>query len=419
MADIQIDEAFFSEPEFSSKDFLSARLLNLIPQTNPFIAGTTAVNSSCILDYTTGSNEYLDLGKAKWYLETKITTLDSIVKSGPLIDGSIGQARLYVNGVLGPVSNNYWADAALSKRIGASAIYNKSENEMYYDAYVNTATDAKDDYKTFSSHLDGLFVRSMSRAIIPPNTNIKIEMNMFNDGPMRAAGGLPSADTLQLIIHTYGRFYLKVPSLQSPQAPTSWILKFVSPRSFLSSATQTNQLQYDVSPNTIVMGLAFQTATLALSHATTGTYLIYSDRMKYTAADWKSIFPAESKGSATAGSPTSVQFRFGSQSIPLNPIETGTYGYRDAWIIYQQTKNVVLGDSGGETFEEYLTMGPIWLVPVVKSSADRSNQATCMYTLSAAPTAANAIFFTLVEQIYRIAYDVATGANIATEGSTV
>lgn len=365
-----------------------SRKFVLRPTTNNITAGN--LSSTVIFQYTTGSKEYLDIGKALLVLRFTYAEDLEALKLDQLAKCIFSRKTLYINGQYIAGSNNSTEDAIFSQRITNKASVNKGLYEILYNGPVATTTGTDHKGNTSCSDLSDLFINNGIK-YIPPGVTIRIEMQTDALAFRKSLQGDGANSDGSYLVND---LYLKMTSVFSdvaiPETITQKFLTINSYKSEVLSASNTTQLQ--VKSNLVKVGVAFQ-STAATSDSKIKLY--NSLHFRYV-TDYN-----DSLGDPGITALNSFIIKAGSKTMPVDRLDLTTYNFRDAYMDFINENHSDLNDI--ETYQNWLDQGPIYAYQVVKSPGEEI-QIISVDTSFASTPAAYVFIFALNEVAVRFKY---------------
>jgi len=183
--------------------------------------------------------------------------------------------------------------------------------------------------------------------------------------------------------------------ITTPDMPTGKkYLRLSNVESFQSSMTSgtSHNIQYTVKDNIIKLGVANQYGAYTVPAAGTAKVLS-KPRFRYDAAD------------ASTYLMTKLNLRVGDKVIPSSGFENTTYGQFES---YQQflinSEKMLNGNSDIETYSEWLTQGPIYLINIIHNELDKLSNVESRSEYLAS-TSVNHFLFPVYEQVIEMEYD--------------
>lgn len=377
MASINIRPEFFTQSESSNKECLSFIINKTRPITTPIVAPN--LSGDIIFDFTTGSSEWLDLYNSHVvfrFTTSAITDFAEIDNYGACL---FDRGQLFFNGVMVSSSNNWTQDSILNKRLQFGASYNKSVNGFGYltDLLVQgnaTFTNYPNGSYSVSEYFDALFMRSPN-IMVPPNTNIRIVLTAAStNGVFKTIRG-DSVDTAVTI--TANDFYMNTHLvIKSDPVPDNFKLSLITTDSFKSSISSTSvDVQHVCKPNLVRLSSFF------IDTAAYGANLL----KLFSEANFR--WTTDNSSTTNTDKLNTLYFKAGQHQLPNEQFDATTYGMTEIYNQYNVLANKTLDPAGNETLNEWLQMGPILTVPVVKPIGDTSKNIEVHGTFATQPTA--------------------------------
>lgn len=389
MADINIRQEFLSlSPESSNKEFTGEYVQQVRSITSNIVS--SALVGEVIFQFNTGGS-WCDLFKTFLTLKYTTSSITDYAELDNLASCIFDRGQLYLNGKRVCGTNNWTSDSILSKRIQFGPTYNKSINDIRYDALAagSNYPGAAAGY-TSTEFLDALFLRSPDM-LIPPNTDVKLICSpASSSGLYKSLRGDASDTAITLAIND---LYLTTHFVNKPSPPEDYVLKFVTLESFKNSVSSASFNQQIACKDSLVRLAAH--CVDSTSENATATIIYNSVAFRYETDGMN--------GATATDKLNTLQFKAGNQVLPLKEFDNATYGFRDSYIHFINACQKSLDPSGCETQTEYETQGVIYTMPVVHSSSDPIRHVELNAVFAAQPTAF--MFLTcFYEQMIRFQY---------------
>ena len=409
MADRNVLSIAFDDSTSTNYETQSLFVQKIAPR-NVNLSATGVLSGDVIWEINTPKDTFLDLSKTYMSAEFEMDEKqnDTIYTHKKLLLPCMFQrGTVYLNGVRITSSNNYTQDGFLSRRLAFGESYNKSVNSMYdmpdiAKAFVIPADLAAAANKWIAKDtLDSFWIRQSEGLIVPPNSNIRIELTadskfweknyMTGDAVTKVGTTAPKVKTLSM----HPCFYVNPSEVKS-----NYRLRFISINSYMSqlaAAANKQTIQYTISPTITKVCYTMQRD-------------IYQDAAAVNKRTTAFMFDN------TAGIQT-LQFKHGNVVFPQT-VYSFSYGLDQAYEDYINHSQQIAKDSGKEVYDMYSNKyadpavytnpnnwGPIFVAPLVKDRTDPTNTIELNATFTATAATTYTILSSLEEQAIDISMD--------------
>lgn len=374
-------EYLITASEEVNKEFPRYEIGEIQPST-----GNANLTGDIHFDITTGQNQYLDLFKLNLLGNIALTYAAGTMSPQEMLISCFNRAQLYINGYLVATSNNIVNDYVLNLRSSFSQVYNENNHNFTAPTDANIAAGTGGQIVgattvafTYSAKLFAVFSIMHPGLILPPNSQMKIILSASSDAII-ASRGLMKTNTA-CTAAVLSNLRLKTYTVSSPKnTPSTYQMTLITPDSFRSTPTATTNLQY-TSKNHLVRVSANLISNTSSDTANAAAVKSYTHSLFRYVTDYTlaTAIPA-------ATSLTSLQFKVGSQMLPQNNFNT-VANFAEFHEIFNSMHDGDLDPAGGESLNFYLARGPIYSVPVVRTSTDHPKTIEVAATFVAAPAA--------------------------------
>ena len=365
MASINVRPEFFGQPQTANKECSSEIIQQVFSQTSN--VASDVISGDAIFDLSTGANEWLDLFKTHIAVQYTWTGTVEHARNENFAACCFDRAQLLLNGVKVANSDYFTQDSMLSKRLNFSETYNENINNLTYIKPAAATTYGTVGAQTSIEHLDALFLRNPD-CIIPPNTHVRLILTASNDYLTKtlvsdASNGAGTTAIAKLYINRFT--IIKT----APVSDGDHIVKlntFQTFKSAISNATLNTQVM--VRESCIRLAAYFQSNT------------IHADFSIYSATNFSYL------NDVVTAKLKTLLFKYGSQQLPSRAFDNTSYGFQESHMLNMTMAEKTLDPAGGETYTSWLNQGPIYSVPVVKTSTDTSRtvELQCLFATNPA-----------------------------------